>query len=240
MEAGLVAASADDPAADTNDGTRGYAIREEALELVRSYGTADWEDQLLLFRQKFGQLKDRLSKDRQFKMVPVTLPNGQVINLSPGPHNEIQKAIIEEFLPRFSKGAELLYVGDTSKKELYIAVERLRELGIEQPSRDTKLPDVLAYESDRDWVFVIEAVYSSNPIDQMRHLDLRRLTENTTAKGPVFVSAFLNRTGFRRFSAGISWETEVWIVDEPDHMVHFDGERFLGPFVASDGLPMDD
>ena len=227
VEAQLVAPSAADPAADTNDGTRGYAIPNESLELIRSYGSADWEEQLLIFRQNFGALTDRLSKAREFKMVPVTLPNGETYNLSPGPHNQIQKAIIEEFLPRFSKGAQVLYVGDTSKKVLYMDTEKLRSLGIEEPSRDI-LPDVLAYDPVQDWLFVIEAVHSSNPIDQLRHLALRRLTEKTTARC-IFVSTFMNMATFARFSKSISWETEVWIVDEPDHMIHFDGEQFLNP-----------
>ena len=228
VEAKLVLPSAADPTADTNDGTRGYAISKESLELIRSYGSNGWEEQLRLFRQNAGVLADRLSKAREFKMVPVKLPGGQAYNLSPGPHNQIQKAIIEEFLPRFSKGAEVLYIGDTSKKVLHMDAEKLRSLGMAEPSR-AMLPDVLAYDKEQKWLFVIEAVHSSNPIDPLRHLALRRLTENATV-GCVFVSAFMDMPAFARFSKAISWETEVWIVDEPDHMIHFDGEQFLGPF----------
>ena len=227
-EANLVMRSAANPAADTNDGTRGYAIPEESLNLIRSYGNESWEEQLRLFRQNSGALADRLSKAREFRMVPIKLPSGEIYNLSPGPHNQIQRAVIEEFLPRFSKGAEVLYLGDTSRKVLHIDAERLRSLGIAEPSRDTMLPDVLAYDEEQEWLFVIEAVHSSNPIDQLRHLALRRLTENATA-GCVFVSAFMNMSTFGRFSKSISWETEVWIADEPDHMIHFDGGQFLGP-----------
>lgn len=228
VEANLALPSAADPAADTNDGTRGYALPKESLDLLRSYGSDRWESELLLFRQNAGELADRLSKARVFNMVPVKLPTGQTYTLSPGPHNEIQKAIIEEFLPRFSKGAEILYIGDTSKKVLHIDTDRLRLLGIAEPSRDM-LPDILAYDAEQKWLFVIEAVHSSNPIDQLRHLALRRLTENATV-GCVFVSAFKDLLSFARFSKAISWETEVWIVDEPDHMIHFDGGRFLGPY----------
>ena len=228
VEAQLVTASAANLAADTNDGTRGYAIPEETLALIRSYGSDGWEEQLRHFRQNAGVLADRLSKAREFKMVPVKLPNGETYNLSPGPHNKIQKAIIEEFLPRFSKGAEVLYVGDTSKKALHIDAEKLRSLGLAEPAR-AMLPDVLAYDQERNWLFVIEAVHSSNPIDPLRHLALRRLTENAKV-GCVFVSAFMAMSAFARFSKAISWETEVWVVDEPDHMIHFDGERFLGPY----------
>ena len=228
VEANLVLPSAADPAADTNDGTRGYALPKESLDLLRSYGSDRWESELLLFRQNAGELADRLSKAREFNMVPVKLPTGQTYTLSPGPHNEIQKAILEEFLPRFSKGAKILYIGDTSKRVLHIDTDELRLLGIAEPSRDM-LPDILAYDEEQKWLFVIEAVHSSNPIDQLRHLALRRLTENATV-GCVFVSAFLNMSMFARFSKAIGWETEVWIADEPDHMIHFDGGRFLGPY----------
>ena len=101
-------------------------------------------------------------------------------------------------------------------------------LGIAEPSR-AMLPDVLAYDEEQKWLFVIEAVHSSNPIDQLRHLALRRLTEHATV-GCIFVSAFMDMTAFARFSKTISWETEVWIVDQPDHMIHFDGGQFLGPY----------
>ena len=228
VEAKLVVASAADPTADTNDGTRGYAIPTESLKLIRSYGKDDWEGELLDFRQNAGTLEDRLSKAREFKMVPVKLPNGETYKLSPGPHNEIQKAIIDEFLPRVSDGAVLLYLGDTSKKLVYVNEDKLRSLGIDEPARAI-LPDVLAYDEEKNWLFVIEAVHSSNPIDPLRHEALRRLTANATA-GCVFVTAFMDMATFGKFSKAISWETEVWIVDEPDHMIHFDGKRFLGPY----------
>ena len=228
VEACLVARSAANPTADTNDGTRGYAIPEAALELIRSYGSNAWEDQLLSFRQNIGILTDKLSKAREFKMVPVTLPDGKIHKLSPGPHNRIQKAIIEVFLPRFSKGAQVLYLGDTAKKVIHMDKERLLSLGIKEPSRGM-LPDVLAYEPARNWLFVIEAVHSSNPIGELRHLALKRVTLDAKADC-AFVSAFATMAAFKKFSKEISWETDVWIADEPDHMIHFDGERYLGPY----------
>ena len=228
VESSLVASSAADPSADTNDGTRGYSMPLEALALLHSFESAEWEDELLRFRHGVGELKDRLSKSREFNMVPVTLPNGQRYQLSPGPHNEIQKAIIEEFLPRFSRGAQVLYIGDTAKKILHQETEALQYLGITELNRST-LPDVIAYEEERDWLFLVEAVHSSNPIDRLRHLALRRLTQHTTAKC-LFVSAFSTAATFARFSKQISWETEVWIADQPDHLVHFDGDHYLTPY----------
>ena len=228
VEAGLVARSAADPAADVNDGTRGYSVPLEALDLLHSYDAPDWEDCLLRFRDTAGALKDRLSKAREFKMVPVTLPDGSQYRLSPGPHNKIQKAVIEDFLPRFSRGAEVLYLGDTAKKILHMNADRMRDVGIRDMERGT-LPDIVAYEAERDWLFLIEAVHSSNPVSEMRHLALRRLTQDAMV-GCLFISAFADAAAFSRFSKEIGWETEVWIASDPEHMIHFDGGRFLAPY----------
>ena len=227
VEADLVARSAADPTADVNDGTRGYSIPLESLRLLHSYDTPEWEDRLVGFRNATKPLKDRLSRAREFNMVPVKLPDGSRYRLSPGPHNEIQKAVIEDFLPRFSNGAQVLYIGDAAKKILHMDADKLREVGIRELERGT-LPDVIAYESERNWLFLIEAVHSSNPISDMRHLALRDLTKNASA-GCLFVSAFADTKGFARFSKQISWETEVWIASDPAHMIHFDGGRFLAP-----------
>lgn len=227
VEAGLVVKSAADPSADTNDGTRGYATSQDALQLLRAYGADTWEDELLRFRDQVGLLSDRLSRAREFQMVPVILPDGTILKLSPGPHNHIQKAIVEQLLPRFSGGAQILYLGDTEKKILYIDEDQLKEIGLKELSRDM-LPGIVAYEATRNWLFMIEAVHSSNPISQLRHMKLRELTQDCSA-GVVYISAFENMQKFARFSKEISWETEVWVADNPEHMIHFDGERFLGP-----------
>ena len=133
VESGIVARSAADPTADVNDGTRGYSLTEEALVLLRSYGSSKWETQLLLFRESAGSLADRLSKAREFNMIPVTLPDGSSYRLSSGAHNLIQRAIIEEFLPRFSKGSQVLYLGDTSQKVVHVDEESLHDLELILP-----------------------------------------------------------------------------------------------------------
>lgn len=228
VEAMLVARSAANPGADTNDGTRGYALTQEALTLLRSFGRDDWEDQLQRFRRTVPDLEDRLAKARKFNMVPVTLPDGTQLDLSAGPHNEIQKAVIEDFLPRFSKGARVLYLGDANRKMLHLDEDELQRLKIAVPDRSI-LPDILAYEPERNWLFLIEAVHSSNPISPLRLLKLKQLTEEADV-GCLFVTAFASTAMFARFAKEIGWETEVWIADQPDHLVHFDGGRHLAPY----------
>ena len=229
--AGFVQARANKADADTNDGTRGYALTLEGLALLRAFRTPTWETTLKHFRDQQSTIHDRLSKAREFNKISVQLPTGETLNLGSGKHNEIQKAIIEEFLPRFSRGAHILYVGDTSKKNLFVDEQGLHKIGLQPPARGSRLPDIVAWEKERNWLFLIEAVYSSNPITTARLAILDSITAQTTA-GRIYVTAFLNRKSFAKWlgSYGIAWETEVWLAEEPDHCTHFNGERFLGPY----------
>lgn len=228
VEANIVLKAANNPDASTNDPTRKYAIAPDAREILQLYGQDGWKDAVNRFKAKVGDLKAKFERARSKVMLPVTLPDDSTIELSPGPHNEIQKAIIEEFLPRYGFGAELLYVGDTTKKLLHMDEERLKELGFFELAHDT-LPDVVAYSREKNWLYLIEAVHSANPINQLRHVNLERMTKDCTAPR-IYVSAFLDRAAFRAWVGEISWETEVWIADSPDHLIHFNGDKFLGPY----------
>lgn len=230
VEVGIVLKSAGNEAAATNDGTRGYAVNPDFADLIKSFGTERWSAELEKFNEGRELLAEQLRQRRQMLMMPVKV-NNEEIKLGPGEHNEIQKAIIEQFLPRFGHSPEVLYVGDTEDKGLYMDNEAIQNLGFFELSHD-KLPDVLAYSQQKNWVFVIEAVHSANPIDSLRKMTIERLAVNCTAD-LVFVTAFLNRAGFRKFAAQIAWETEVWIAEEPDHMIHFNGDKFLGPHSVS-------
>ena len=165
---------------------------------------------------------------RDLPRFPVKLPDGQTLKFSPGEHNLLQKAVIEQFLPRYGHGAEVLYVGDTAKKFLVREEARLKALKFFALDHG-ELPDVVAYSSQKNWLYLVEAVHSSGPISPLRLLELKRLTQGCTAD-IVYVTAFLTRDTFRKFAPDIAWETEVWIADAPDHLVHFDGDKFLGPY----------
>lgn len=228
VEAGLVLKSASNPSASTNDPTRRYGVNPDSRDVLRLYGGEGWQDAVSAFVGKHGDLRKRMERPRSLNMVPVTLSEGQTLELSPGVHNELQKAAVEEFLPRFAPGSEVLYLGDTARKLAYIQEEKLQILGFSELAHDT-LPDVVAYYPEKDWILLIEAVHSSNPISSLRHLTLERMTEHCTAPR-VYVSIFRNRGELRRWLSDISWETEVWLTESPDHLIHFDGEKFLGPY----------
>lgn len=217
-----------EPGLPTNSPRAHYAVTPAFLRLIRCHGTEDWESAVEGFRREQGALSERYAADRTRNLIPVRLPDGGEVRLSPGKHNELQRAIVEEFAPRFAPGSHLLYLGDTTKKDLVVKTEDLDRLNIQITDHD-KLPDVVLYDRRRNWLFLVEAVTSHGPISPTRLLDLKAMLESSAA-GAVYVSAFPDLGEFRRHMREIAWETEVWICDTPDHMIHFDGERFLGPW----------
>lgn len=228
--AGIIVASANKPNAARNDPTRGFSLSPDYVEIIRNFGQDDWLEEIEEFMAGRPTLAEGLRAARQIEVVPIKLPNGKTLQFSPGEHNLLQKAIIEQFLPRYGYGSEVLYVGDTAKKFLVHEEARLKVLKCFELEHG-ELPDVIAYSEKKNWLFLIEAVHSSGPISSVRLMELKRLSGKCTAD-IVYVTAFLNRDTFRKFAPDIAWETEVWIADAPDHMVHFDGDKFLGPYTT--------
>lgn len=215
------------PDIPTNSPRAHYAISEAALTAVKKYSTKSWPKASENFLSQHGSLSAVYQGTRSKHRVPVRLSGGTTLHLSPGKHNQVQAAVIEQFVPRFAQGASLLYLGDTEKKHLHIIEKALIELGIPVTEHD-KLPDVILYQKKRDWIFLIEAVTSHGPMTPKRVFELKAVFSGC-ASGIVFVSAFPDFAEFRKYIKEIAWETEVWLVDAPDHLIHFNGDRFLGP-----------
>lgn len=227
IQAGIALLNPDNPNLPINSQNTHYAISDEALAAIRTYGTPDWEAARDKFLEKCGSLAEKYAARRRRAMVPVTLPDGTKLQLSPGKHNVVQAAIVEQFAPRFAPGARVLYLGDTAKKALVVDKDSLAAVGLPINDHD-KLPDVVLHDSKRDWLFLVEAVTSHGPMSPKRVLELKERLEESTA-GLIFVSAFPDMREFKRHVEHIAWDTEVWIADIPDHLMHFNGDRFLGP-----------
>jgi len=216
------------PNSATNDSTRGYVLNPFYAKLFR-YSTNDgWNEVVAQKLEGVESIGERLAALRDIKMIPVKLKDGKELEFSPGEHNDLQKAIIEEFLPRYGYGAEVLYVGDTAKKYLHLDEEKLKELNFFEMSHD-RLPDILAYSAEKNWLYLIEAVHSSGPIDQAKLILFENLTKDCTAD-IIYITAFLTRDKFRAYAKELAWETEAWIAENPDHMIHFNGDKFMGPY----------
>ena len=215
------------PSTARNDSTRGYAVADEFGVFARMLTVGGYEQLLADHVTAIGRLEGKLSATRKVEKIAVVAPEGFELNLSPGKHNELQKSVVEEFLPRFGYGAELLYLGDTAEKLLRLQRDKLAALNFFELGHG-ELPDIIAYSGQKNWLFLIEAFYSTGPMSPIRLLQLQTLCKDCTAE-IVFVTAFLDRVAFRKSAADIAWETEVWIAAEPDHLIHFNGGKFLGP-----------
>ena len=220
------AALVEDNGKATNSPNYRYRLTEETLQIVRAFQTSEWQKSVSRFLKYHEKLVDIYASKKKMTMMPVRI-NGADFQFSTGKHNELQKAIIEEFAPRFAPGSECLYVGDTIEKDLVKNVEKLTELGFEITLHD-KMPDVVLYREDKDWIYFVESVTSVGPMDSKRILELTEMTKNVTA-GKIFVTAFLDFKTYKRFSESLAWETEVWIAEMPEHMIHLNGDKFLGP-----------
>lgn len=220
------AALIEDNGLSTNSPNYKYRITEEVLYLLRTFNSAVWNITLNCFLNNYEKLVDIYASKKEMTMMPVRI-NGIDLKFSPGEHNELQKAIIEEFAPRFAPNAECLYIGDTIKKDLVKNANKLMDLGFEITLHD-KMPDVVLYREDMNWIYFIESVTSVGPMDPKRINEISKMTENVNA-GKIFVTAFLDFKTYKKFSSKLAWDTEVWIAEMPDHMIHLNGDRFLGP-----------
>lgn len=217
------AAFIEDNGKATNSPDYKYRLTAEFLKVIKTGGSKKTKASFLAKHQSLVSLYVSKKKMRQ---IPVTI-NGQTLSFSTGAHNQLQKAIIEDFGPRFAPGAMCLYVGDTTKKDLVKNEIELKRLGFEISLHD-KMPDVVLYSKKNNWLYFIESVTSVGPMNAKRILELKKMT-NKVIIGKIFVTAFPNFKTFKKFSEDLAWETEVWIADMPDHMIHLNGDKFLGP-----------
>lgn len=220
------AAFIEDNGKATNSPNYCYRLTDEMAGLLQSYKTDNWNKALCEFQKNHASLIELYASKKQLQKMPVKINNTELA-FSAGKHNQLQKAIIEEFAPRFAQNTECLYVGDTIKKDLVKNVEKLEELGFEITLHD-KMPDVVLYSEEKGWLYFIEAVTSVGPMSAERILEIEKMTKKVTV-GKIYVTAFLDFKTFKKFSESLAWETEVWIAEMPDHMIHLNGDKFMGP-----------
>ncbi|MBR1411035.1 MAG: hypothetical protein IJ580_08060 [Prevotella sp.] len=224
LDEGLVINSSELDQAATNNPNRGYTLSAPFANLLKTYGTSKWEDRLFAFVEIHLKAKEELEKKRAMERIPVTLPSGVVLELSSGEHNLLQKKIVEDFLSAYGMGAEVLYLGDSTNKYLHRIDKTLQQLHI--TLEHGTLPDIVAYSREKNLLFLIEAYHSSNPMNNDRVSSLKQLVANCEAN-VVYVTAFLTKTEGLKHLKEIAWETEVWFANEPNHMMHLNGHKFL-------------
>lgn len=226
-QARLVDLNPDDPNLATNSPKTHYALSEDVLPVIRTYGAVSFSNQLRKFQGDHGVLLESYQRRRVQTLIPLKDSTGQEWHLSPGRHNQLQVAVVEQFAPRFAPGAKLLYLGDTANKSLLMDTRALRKLGY-PVDKHGKLPDIVLYVPRTKTLFLVEAVTSHGPVSPKRKHELEsQLSESTASR--IYVSAFPNFKEYLRHAGDIAWETEIWIAEAPDHLIHYNGDKFLRP-----------
>ncbi|MFJ7073382.1 BsuBI/PstI family type II restriction endonuclease [Streptomyces sp. NPDC098781] len=233
VSAGVLIQNSDDPGRSTNDQNNRYHPSDLALKTLATFGTSDWDAALTEFHDVCGSLSEKWAAERERREVPLVMPGIDSaetlrLSMSPGDHSELIQAVAYRFGPQFTPGGTVVYLGDTGDKWIINKSEYLKKLGV-TVNPHGKMPDVVIHYTEKNWLVLVEAVTSTGPVDGQRLGDLKELFQGAEP-GLVFVTAFQTKTKFRSFAADIAWETEVWVEEDDTHMIHFNGERFLGPY----------
>ena len=228
VDAGIALLNPDNPLRPVNSPKTVYQIEETTFELLKTFGTEEWGQSLETYLESNKTLSAKYAKEREMNQIPVTIAEGKSITLSPGAHSLLIKSIIEDFGARFVPGGVLIYAGDTGDKWGYFDKELLKNIGVSVDSHG-KMPDVILFYPERNWLLLIESVTSHGPVDGKRHQELSKLFSESQVP-IVYVTAFPSRSIMAPYLSVIAWETEVWCADAPTHLIHFNGEKFLGPY----------
>ena len=228
VDAGFAALNPDDPTRPVNSPWNCYQLTGPARVMVREYGSYGWGASLAEYLVTLPGLVAQYERAREIELVPVTLPDGSAVELTPGGQNLLIKEIVEGFCPRWTPGGRVLYIGDAGRDDPVFDAAGLGALGVVL-NKHGKLPDLIVHLPDRNWLVLIEAASSHGPVDAKRFGELRTIFAESTA-GLVYVSCFPSRAEMRKHLTEIAWETEVWCADNATHLIHFNGARFLGPY----------
>lgn len=228
VDAGFCLYNDDDPARPTNSSKNNYRLNPEALLTIKLYGTPDFVPAVEEYLAEVGSLTAKYQAARDLARIPVTTPTGEVFTLKGGGQNILIKEMVENFCAYFVPGGEILYVGDADDKLATFERDRLASLGVVVDEHG-KMPDLVVYQASSNWLFLMEAASTHGPVDHIRYSELSRMFADSSA-GIIYVSCFPSRSVMRRFLADLAWETEVWLASDPTHMIHLNGDRFLGPY----------
>lgn len=228
VDAGLALYNPDKPDRAVNSPAAVYQISPSTLKLLKAYNSFSWNKKLESYSKKQSSLATEYAAPQKLRKKKLLVEGGEIVELSPGKHSDLIHEIVNSFAPRFAGQGKLLYLGDTGNKIGFFSESGFSNLGLKL-NKKGKLPDVILLDVKRNWLLLIEAVTSHGPVDAKRKRELDRLF-STAKAGLVFVTAFPDKKTFNKYLAQVAWETEVWVADNPDHLVHFNGDRYLGPY----------
>lgn len=224
----IVEQNADQPDRPINSPKWNYRLAPNLMPVIHAAGTQDYEQRLEEFLSSIETWRQRQNEIREMNKVPVELPGGTGVMLSSGGQNTLIKQVVEEFCPRYAPGGRILYIDDADHAFRTKQNALLASVGIEMPERG-KAPDLIVWMEDKQWLFLMEACSTHGPIDVTRKHELLELFA-PQRDNIVFVSCFPDRGVMRQYLIDLAWETEAWCASDPDHLIHLDGDRFMGPY----------
>jgi len=155
--------------------------------------------------------------------VAVSLPTGQTRRLSAGGSSLIVKGIVEQLAPQIMGKPAVLAISESATKVDVVDAALLRQLGLTIQA-DRLLPDVLLFDADEGNYWFGEAVFTNGVITETRRQEFLSwaATRGIPAANCRFVTAFSSRAAnpIRKRIADLAWNTLVWFLDEPDHVMH--------------------
>lgn len=179
-----------------------------------------------LLAEFYGVSAEALTKERLLSKVYSDFEKHR--KYDPQADQKLIKAVLEECLPQFAPDSEILYVGGATGKPSVCKTGRMKQVGFDFIEQDP-MPDIVSFYPLKKWLILVGSALGTGPVDAKRHTELAELF-SSVKPGLVYVTAFPDRSLMARYLGVISWETEVWVADAPDHLIHFNGERFLGPY----------
>lgn len=227
-QAGIVIANPDKPR-PTNSPNYVYKIEENFLKLIKDFKSQKWSNSLKNYLSSVKTLSTLYAQKRELQKIPLRVNEQIGIYLSPGGQNKLIEKIIKEFCEYFTPNGDLVYVGDTQKKWAYFDEELLKKLGVAIKNQHGKMPDIIVHHTKKKWLVIIEAFTSHGPINPKRKIELERIF-GSSSSGLVFITSFLDKKAMVKNLSEVAWETDVWVAEDPTHLIHLNGERFLGPY----------
>jgi len=213
----------------TNDRDNSYRFTSYFASLIRTYGTEQWEEKLADYNETHISYAEYLKQSRTVERDYIAEYEGECISLKKSEHNRLQVQILQSLIPLVSTGKpELLYIGDATDRDLWQKDERLDELGVHVLSNSGNLPDIIVYDASENRIIFIEAYHSSGPFTLDRVNAIKSLCQCEKGTEAAFITAFETTSKMLKHYKEVAWDTDIWSADEPTHLVHKNGDKFIG------------
>lgn len=214
----------------TNDKANSYRFTARFAALIRVYGTSQWEDALSEFLKGYTTYSDILKQVKKIEPAYQINFDGLELKFKLNPHNKLQMEIIQSLFPLVAKEKqpELLYVGDTADRYIIQKDDRLQELGIHVLSESAMLPDLIAYDESNNRILFVEAYFSGGAFTIDKVNKIKALCQCQEGTEAAFITAFDTTKKMLKAYSEIAWDTEIWVAEEPTHLLHKNGDKFVG------------